>query len=110
VAEDIGRVGPGGADTVRVGPGEAGGADTARVGSGEAGGADTVTSPDQLKPTNVRLARITGTVTIIVLLLMTQPFNNHTNGVDDVFLVGTAAVIAIFLGVDAILRRNGLRR
>jgi uncharacterized protein DUF2631 len=71
---------------------------------------EPVTAPDQHKPTNVRLARIAGTVTIIALLLMTRPFNNHVNGVDDVFLIGTAAVIAIFLGVDAILRRNGLRR
>jgi hypothetical protein len=81
-----------------------------RAGAGEAGGADIVTAPDQHKPTNVRVARITGTVTIIVLLLMTQPFNNHTDWVADAFLIGTAAVIAVFLGVDAVLRRNGLRR
>jgi Protein of unknown function (DUF2631) len=81
-----------------------------RAGPGEAGGADAVTSPDQHKPTNVRLARITGVVTIIALLLMTGPFNNHTGWVADAYLVGTAAVIAAFLGVDAVLRRNGLRR
>lgn len=84
--------------------------ESGRAGPGEAGGANTVTAPDQHKPTNVRLARVAGTVTIIALLLMTRPFNNHTDGISDVFLVGTAAVIAAFLGVDAVLRRNGLRR
>jgi peptidoglycan/LPS O-acetylase OafA/YrhL len=71
---------------------------------------EQVTAPDQHKPTSVRLARVTGIVTIIALLLMTSPFNNHTGWMEDAFLVGTAALIAIFLGVDALLRRNGLRR
>lgn len=84
--------------------------ESGRVGPGQAGGADNVTAPDQHKPTSIKAARIGGILTIVALLFLTSPFNNHPAGVDDVFLVGTAAVIAVFLGVDALLRRNGLRR
>jgi hypothetical protein len=69
-----------------------------------------VTAPDQHRPSNLKWTRIGSVVAIVVLLLMTRPFNNHTDGVDDTFLIATAAVIALFLGVDAVLRRNGLRR
>jgi hypothetical protein len=71
---------------------------------------EPITAPDQHRPTSIKLARIGGVLTIIALLLMTSPFNNHAGWVEDVFLVGIAAVIAVFLGVDAVLRRNGLRR
>ena len=81
-----------------------------RAGPGEAGGADTVTAPDQHRQTNLKWTRIGSVIAIIVLLLMTQPFNNHTSRVADAYLIGTAGVIALFLGVDAVLRRNGLRR
>lgn len=81
-----------------------------RAGSGEAGGADTVTAPDQHRSTNLKWTRIGSVIAIFVLLLMTQPFNNHTDWVADAFLIATAGVIALFLGADAVLRRNGLRR
>lgn len=81
-----------------------------RAGLGGAGEADTVTAPDQHKPTNIRLIRVGGIAAIIVLLLMTSPFNNHTGWVEDAYLLGIAGLIALLLVVDAVLRRNGLRR
>lgn len=84
--------------------------ESGRAAPGEAGGADTVTAPDQHKPINLRLVRIGGVLAIFMLLVMTQPFNNHANSVDDVFLVLIAGAIALLMGVDAVLRRNGLRR
>jgi Protein of unknown function (DUF2631) len=71
---------------------------------------EPVTAPDQHKPTNIRLIRVGGIAAIIVLLLMTSPFNNHVGRVDDAYLVGIAGLIALLLVVDAVLRRNGLRR
>jgi hypothetical protein len=80
-----------------------------RVLPGEAGG-DTVTAPDQHRQPNLKWTRIGSVIAIFALLLMTQPFNNHTDWVADTFLIATAGVIALFLGIDAVLRRNGLRR
>jgi hypothetical protein len=71
---------------------------------------EQVTAPDQHKPMNLKWARIGGVFAIIALLVMTSPFNNHLGGVDDVYLVLTAGAIAVLMGVDAVLRRNGLRR
>jgi hypothetical protein len=71
---------------------------------------EQVTAPDQHRATNLKWTRIGSVVAIIVLLLMTSPFNNHTGWVEDFFLIATAGVIALFLGGDAVLRRNGLRR
>ena len=71
---------------------------------------EPVYAPDQLKPSNLKWARIAGIVSIVSLLAMTQPFNNHASAVDDVFLLLVAGIIAVFLVGDAVLRRNGLRR
>jgi Protein of unknown function (DUF2631) len=68
---------------------------------------EPVTSPDQHKPVNVRLARAGGIMSILVLLAMLFPL--HHGHVEDVWLVGLAALIAIVLVGDWILRRNGLR-
>jgi len=84
--------------------------ESGRAGPGEAGGADTVTAPDQHRPMNLKWARIGGVFAIITLLVMTSPFNNHAGWVEDVFLVLIAGGIAVLIGVDAVLRRNGLRR
>lgn len=81
-----------------------------RAGSGGAGGADIVTTPDQHRRPNLKWTRIGSVIAIIAILLMTQPFNNHNDWVADAYLIATAGVIALFLGVDAVLRRNGLRR
>jgi hypothetical protein len=66
-------------------------------------------APDQLKPSNHKWARIAGIVSIVALLAMTRPFNNHTGATDDVFLLLTAGIIAVLLIGDTALRRNGLR-
>ena len=66
-----------------------------------------VTSPDQHKPSNFRLARIGAVGTIVVLLMMIC--GNHKGRVENVFLAGTAALIAAVLIGDWLLRKNGLR-
>ena len=66
-----------------------------------------MTSPDQHKPTPIKAARIAGTISIVALLLMT--IGNHEGNVEDVWLVVIAAIIAVLLIGDAVLRRNGLR-
>lgn len=53
------------------------------------------------------MTRIGGVLAIIVLLLMT--IGNHEGRTEDIWLVGTAALIAAGLIGDAVLRRNGLR-
>ena len=51
---------------------------------------------------------LAGVVAIVVLLLMT--IGNHQGNTEDYFLYGLAALIAIMLIGDWILRRNGLHR
>jgi hypothetical protein len=67
-----------------------------------------VTAPDQHKPTNLKWARIGGVGSIAVLLLML--LGNHEGQIENLFVIGTAALIAAVLVGDAVLRRNGLRR
>lgn len=69
-------------------------------------GNEPVTSPDQHKPTNVKLARIGGIITIAILLLMT--IGNHQGKVEDLWLVGIALVLALLMLADWLLRKNGL--
>ncbi len=68
---------------------------------------EPVTSPDQHKPGNLRVARVGGVLAIIVLLLML--LGNHEGRTEDIWLIGAAALIAALLIGDAVLRRNGLR-
>jgi len=68
---------------------------------------EPVTSPDQHKPSNYRLARIGAVATIVILLMMLC--GNHKGHVEDVFLIGTAALLAAVLIGDWLLRKNGLR-
>ena len=68
---------------------------------------EPVTSPDQHKPSNFRLARIGAVATIVILLMMIC--GNHQGRVEDIFLVGTAALLAAALIGDWLLRKNGLR-
>jgi hypothetical protein len=69
---------------------------------------EPVTSPDQHRPTvSPRAARFGAIVTILLLLAMT--IGNKVGHVQDVYLVGTAALLALILVVDWVLRRNGLR-
>ena len=68
---------------------------------------EPVTAPDQHKPSNYRLARIGAVATIVILLTMLC--GNHKGHVEDLFLVGTAALLAAFLVGDWLMRKNGLR-
>lgn len=69
-----------------------------------------MTAPDQHKPLNRKWWRIGGIISIVALLSMLRPFNNHTGGVEDAYLIGIAALIAAIMIYDAIMIRNGLRR
>jgi len=66
-----------------------------------------VTSPDQLKPTNPRKARIAAVVAIVILLVMV--IGNHRGRVEDIWLIGLAGLIVVMIVGDWVLRRNGLR-
>ncbi len=70
-------------------------------------GDEPVTSPDQHKPGNLRLARIGGVASILVLLAMLFPV--HKGHVEDWWLGGLALLIALAMVGDWVLRRNGLR-
>jgi hypothetical protein len=71
-------------------------------------GEEQVTSPDQHKPTiSKRLARFGAVATIVILLLMLH--GNHRGRVEDIFLIAIAALLALALVLDFVLRRLGLR-
>jgi hypothetical protein len=71
-------------------------------------GDEPVTSPDQHKPTiSAKLSRFGAVVTILALLAMT--FGNHQGNIENLFLIGGAALLLLVLILDFILRRNGLR-
>lgn len=67
-----------------------------------------VTAPDQHKPGANRSARIGAVATAVILLLML--IGNHRGRVEDIFLIGTAALIILALVVDWVLRREGIKR
>ena len=72
-----------------------------------AGHDEPVTSPDQRKPTNRKLAytvAIAGIVTCVAYV-----FGNHEGRVEDLWLLATAALLAIGLTADWLMVRNGLR-
>lgn len=72
-------------------------------------GDEPVTSPDQHRPTiSKRLARLGVLVTIVALVLMSL-LGNHEGRVEEIWLIGVAALLALMLFVDFILRKNGLR-
>lgn len=68
---------------------------------------EPVTSPDQHKPTPITLIRLGGVAVIVTLLLML--FGNNEVSTGAPWLIGTAALIALMLIVDAVQRRNGLK-
>ena len=71
-------------------------------------GEEPVTSPDQHKPTiSKRLARFGAVATILILLAMLR--GNHRGNIENIFLISTAAVLALLLVLDFVLRRLGLR-
>jgi hypothetical protein len=68
---------------------------------------EPVYAPDQLKPTNLKKARIGAIGSAIVLLAMV--YGNHEGNVENIFLVVVAGLLVGAVVVDAVLRRNGLR-
>jgi uncharacterized protein DUF2631 len=71
-------------------------------------GTEPVTSPDQHKPTPIKAARVAGTLTAIVLVLMAL-FGNHEGKTEVVWLCAIAGGIVAILVIDGVLRRNGLK-
>jgi hypothetical protein len=71
-------------------------------------GTEPVTSPDQHKPTPIKAARVAGTISAILLVLMAF-CGNHRGNVERIWLTGIAAAIIGILIVDGVLRRNGLK-
>ncbi|MFE9205852.1 MULTISPECIES: DUF2631 domain-containing protein [unclassified Micromonospora] len=71
-------------------------------------GSEPVTAPDQHKPGHRKSGRIGAVLSAVVLVIMAL-CGNHEGKVEDIWLLGIAALLlAIVLG-DAVLRRNGLR-
>lgn len=64
-----------------------------------------VTSPDQHKPEPLKAWRAVWIAAIAALLLLL--LGNHTGRVEDLYLVGAAALIALGLVVDAAMRKRG---
>lgn len=69
---------------------------------------DQVTSPDQRKPTNLRLGRIGALITAAIMLVML--IGNQKGHVEDVFLIGAAALLVLAVIADWLMRKNGFRR
>jgi hypothetical protein len=69
---------------------------------------DIVTSPDQHKPGPRRAALVGAWMTVVILLLMT--LGNHQGRVENLWLVGIAATIVLWIIVDWALRKNGIKR
>lgn len=72
-----------------------------------AGHDEPVTSPDQRKPTNRKVAYTFAIAAIVTMLAYT--FGNHEGHVEDLWLLFTAGVIALALAADWLMVRNGLR-
>ncbi len=70
-------------------------------------GDEEVTAPDQHRPTNLRAARIGGVLVTLILLAMS--IGNHEGNVENIWLIGLAALLVAIMVGDWLLRRNGLR-
>ncbi|QOC93058.1 DUF2631 domain-containing protein [Micromonospora craniellae] len=70
-------------------------------------GSEPVTSPDQHKPGHRKAGRIGAVVTALAMLAMLC--GNHEGRVEDLWLVGVAALLLLIVIGDTVLRRNGLR-
>ncbi|GAA0366044.1 DUF2631 domain-containing protein [Micromonospora fiedleri] len=70
-------------------------------------GSEPVTSPDQHKPGHRKSGRIGAILTALALLAMLC--GNHEGRVEDLWLVGLAALLLLIVVGDVVLRRNGLR-
>ncbi|WP_433130502.1 DUF2631 domain-containing protein [Micromonospora sp. CA-240977] len=70
-------------------------------------GSEPVTSPDQHKPGHRKAGQIGAVLSALVLLAMIC--GNHEGSVEDIWLIGLAALLLIIVIGDVVLRRNGLR-
>lgn len=70
-------------------------------------GSEPVTSPDQHKPGHRKSGRIGAVLTALALLAMIC--GNHEGRVEDIWLIGLAALLLVIVIGDVVLRRNGLR-
>jgi hypothetical protein len=68
---------------------------------------EPVYAPDQLKPSNRKWGRIGAVGSALALLTMVQ--GNHEGNIEKIFLVVTALLLLTVVGLDAVLRRSGLR-
>ncbi|MFG1655689.1 DUF2631 domain-containing protein [Micromonospora chersina] len=71
-------------------------------------GSEPVTAPDQHKPGHRRSGRIGAVLSAAVLVLMAL-CGNHEGNVENIWLLGLAALLLAVVIGDAVLRRNGLR-
>ena len=69
---------------------------------------EPVYSPDQLKPGNRKWGRIGAIGTAVLILGLF--WGNHEGNTENIYLVLTAAGLVVAVIVDAVLRRNGLKR
>ncbi|MEU8424552.1 DUF2631 domain-containing protein [Micromonospora sp. NPDC048835] len=70
-------------------------------------GSEPVTSPDQHKPGHRKAGQIGAVLSALVLLAMIC--GNHEGRVEDIWLIGLAALLLIIVIGDVVLRRSGLR-
>ncbi|MCG5437290.1 DUF2631 domain-containing protein [Micromonospora sp. NPDC007208] len=70
-------------------------------------GSEPVTSPDQHKPGHRKAGQIGAVLSALALLAMIC--GNHEGRVEDIWLIGLAALLLIIVIGDVVLRRNGLR-
>jgi len=75
---------------------------------GETVADEPVIAPDQLEPGHPRAARIGGIITIGILLAMSA--SSEKGYLEDVVLIGIAALIALSIIIGTILRRSGITR
>ncbi|MGC4772975.1 DUF2631 domain-containing protein [Micromonospora sp. DT44] len=71
-------------------------------------GSEPVTSPDQHKPGHRKSGRIGAVLSALALVVMAL-CGNHEGKVEDIWLIGLAALLLVIVIGDAVLRRNGLR-
>ncbi len=69
---------------------------------------EQVTAPDQHKPGFEKSARVGAIISIAILLLML--IGNHEGQVENLWLIGTAAVLALALVADVLMKKHGLKR
>ncbi|MGI5522855.1 DUF2631 domain-containing protein [Micromonospora sp. CA-259024] len=71
-------------------------------------GSEPVTSPDQHKPGHRKSGQIGAVLSALTLVVMAF-CGNHEGRVEDLWLIGLAALLLIIVIGDVVLRRNGLR-